>query len=169
MASKRLASTAPTPLRRSKRVVQQPVEEPSSSPTNENAEDVEYAESQQEDGDYKEEELSEEMSEEMDIEDTDVIMQNGVGDELLLEAVEDEMEAPEDEEPDLGTTNEEDQSRELTRQVLQQMNLPSDIFESPDVDWLDKLLEVSEASAEMKEAIRRFAVRYVNTIYQVHV
>lgn len=160
MAPKRLASASPTPLRRSKRAVQQPAEEPSSSPTNENAEDVEYPESQQEDGDY--EELCEEMSEEMDIEDTDIVMQDGLGDELLLEAVEDEMEA---EETEVEIINKRIESREVVkerqRKVLPEMNLPSDIFERTDVDWLDTLLEVSSASTFMKLAIKKYAIRYV--------
>ncbi|KAM6479858.1 hypothetical protein HDV62DRAFT_399353 [Trichoderma sp. SZMC 28011] len=146
MATKRLASASPTPLRRSKRVVQQPAEEPSSSPANENAEAVvECPEPLQKDGDYEEEELSEDMSEEMDIEGTDIIMQNGLGDELLLAAVEDEMEV------------------EIANQ--KEMNLPSDIFERPDVDWLDTLLEVSSASTFMKLAIKKFAIRLGKRVY----
>lgn len=170
MATKRLASASPTPLRRSKRVVQQPAEEPSSSPANENAEAVvECPEPLQKDGDYEEEELSEDMSEEMDIEGTDIIMQNGLGDELLLAAVEDEME--------VEIANQKGESREVVkarqRQVLPEMNLPSDIFERPDVDWLDTLLEVSSASTFMKLAIKKFAIRYVfffihSSIHLIH-
>ncbi|KAL6828117.1 hypothetical protein V8C40DRAFT_286235 [Trichoderma camerunense] len=162
MATKRLASTSLTPLRRSKRVVQQPAEEPSGSSANEDAEAVfECPEPLQKDGDYEEEEESEDMSEEMDIEGTDIIMQNGLGDELLLAAVEDEME--------VEIANQKGDSREVVkarqRQVLPEMNLPSDIFECPDVNWLDTLLEVSSASTFLKLAIKKFAIRLGKRVY----
>lgn len=42
---------------------------------------------------------------------------------------------------------------ERRQTILQQMNLPSDLFDQPDVNWLEILLEASEASADMKVAI----------------
>jgi hypothetical protein len=48
---------------------------------------------------------------------------------------------------------------ERRQAILQQMNLPSDLFDQPDVNWLEILLEASEASADMKVAIRKFAVQ----------
>lgn len=135
MAPKRPASAAPVPLRRSKRIAQSTVNEPTPSPNQDAKGVIECPEPQQEDGDYEE----------------------GMDMDMGVEAVNVEMEA---EEVD-GWRKSRQRILEMRQKILRQMNLPSDIFERQDTDWLGTLLAASAASANMKVAIREFAARFV--------
>ncbi|KAL6820008.1 hypothetical protein V8C40DRAFT_276504 [Trichoderma camerunense] len=153
MAAKRSASTAPAaPLRRSKRLAQQPIEEPSDSLASQNVEGpVEDPEPEQGNGDRQQDV---DMGIDIDIDMGDDVEE--LDEELYFEGSEEEMEA---EEVDVeGNTSRQDRI-ERRRKILRQMDLPDNIFEQVFVDWLDILLAASEASMGMQVKIREFAAR----------